>query len=51
LLAGVAGNVTFPALLLAPGSCEGLSWEGVLEVISEKKRELELVEKVLCPLF
>jgi hypothetical protein len=32
-------------------SCERLSWEGVLEVISEKKRELELVEKVLCPLF
>jgi hypothetical protein len=28
-------------------SCERLSWEGVLEVISEKKRELEFVEKVL----
>jgi transcriptional regulator with XRE-family HTH domain len=27
--------------------CEGLSWEGVLEVISEKKRELEFVERAL----
>jgi hypothetical protein len=28
-------------------NCEGLSWEGVLEIISEEKREIEFVERAL----